>query len=315
MANAFEELLEAISDTSDREALANLGSKYKELKDGVLRQSDYSRKMNEYSAEKKKFDERKSEIDAELAKLNEWRSWRTDNWDDGLGMTKAEIAKQERIEELNAELEVLKSAQGTDMTFEEVESYIEKHMGKKQVLTREQWDKELKGSLVDRKFYEEDVARRTTGMANGLEYLYESTYPLGFSHIKEFDEPLDVAELMKFANENKIAKIPEAYKMWVAPKREELREKRHKEELTKVAEDSAKAEREKLAKERSMGQNGRIPVDQGPPIMGHVEARMKGVKEGEGDEMPENVELNGSGRVASFVVQQYYKDKAAGKTV
>jgi len=316
MTNLFEDILSYLDDETERQALRNIGNKYKdkpELKEhyeGRLRQQDYSKNMNALKADRDKFEAEKGRIDNELAALNTWRSWRKDNWDDDLDMTKAEAEKAKQIKELTSELQVLKAAQEAGMTFEEISQYIDKELGKRPLVTKEFIDKELLPSVVDQGFYKKDADERMGRLANGMEYLYNETLPLVFQHKDEFGEILKPQELIKFANEKGVRNLAEAYSAMVAEKRAGIADKKHKEELAAAE----KRGEEKARKEQTMGPNGQLPTGTGSPVMGHVQTRLQASKEKQESAIPEDVQL-GSGTAARLVAEQYRKDLAEGKVL
>jgi hypothetical protein len=57
LATAFDDLLASFTDEGDRQALEGLAAKNPNLKDSVLRQSDYSRKLNEFKAKETQLDQ------------------------------------------------------------------------------------------------------------------------------------------------------------------------------------------------------------------------------------------------------------------
>lgn len=303
MKNAFEELLESISDEGDRNTISSLADKYKELKDGRLRQSDYSRKMQELSDEKKR-------LEKDVDELQQWRQWRTDHWLDDARATKEEAELQKSLEDANSKIAILEAAQEAGMTFEEVQQFIDKEMTKRNVVTKEYFEKEVKPKVVEQDFYKKDVDERIARSQAAMGYLFEETLPLGFSHRDEFGETFKVGELIKFANENKFQDISKAYDAWVSPKRQEIQKKKTEEMVAKAKEEGLK----EGLKQAAMGANGRMPVDNGSPAKGHLEARLRTPKENqEKSPIPDDLPL-GSG-IASMVAQQYRQDSASGQTL
>jgi hypothetical protein len=304
--NAFDFLVEdVLQDDVERQAMRNMASKYKEVKDGYLRQSDYSKQMNSLKADKDKFDSERDKIEGKLTKLQEWEAWRQSNWDDGQAMTKREIQKLEQINDLTFELEILKQAQEAGMTFDEVGQYIDKELGKKNLVSKDYLDKEFKKDLIDRATYEKDLNTKIGGVANGMEYIYTSTLPAVLKHKDEFGEILDPVEIIKYANENGYKKIDEAYERMVAPKRAEIQTKKNEEALKLAKEEG----RKEALKERGMGNEGQRPVDDGPPVMGHLERRLRGPK----DETDKPIE-GPLGTVGNQVADRFRREKAEGKT-
>ena len=310
--NAFDEILDVLTDEADKKAWQELGTKYKPIKEYGLRQSDYSRKMNDLSSERKKFDDERKRIEGELSQLESWRNWRSEHWldlDDGEGITKEHQEDRKKIEELNQELQILREAQESGMTFDEVQQFIDKDLTKRGYISKKDLEDRF-SNVVTRDFYDKDIVAKTAPMFDAMGKLYEDTLPLGFSHKEEFGEVFKIGELIKFANENGIKDITKAYDSWVAPRRSEVQKKKTEELLTKAREEG-KAEG---LKEAGMGQNGRLPVDNKPPVMSHLEARLKLPKDQqEANPVPEDVEL-GKG-VSGFIAQQYRKDVAEGNVL
>lgn len=302
--NSFDDALALIKDPDKAKIFKEISEEIPDIRGGWLRQSDYSKKMNDLSEEKK-------QLQTDLEQLQNWRSWRRDNWDDDQNMTNAEREKLQEIEALNSELEVLKAAQEAGMTFDEVSQYISKELDKKQVVTRDYIDKEFRSKLVDQDFYAKDVKEKLNNIANGMEYLYEETFPLGFSHRDEFGEVLKPRDLIVFANENGIKDIGKAYEAWVAPRRNEAQKKKTEEMVAKAKQEG----REEALKTQAMGQNGRMPTDSGAPQMGHMEAKLRAVKqEGEeGSPISDDIKL-GSG-ISASVAALYRRDVAEGKVL
>jgi hypothetical protein len=316
--NAFEELLESIPDETDRKAIADYGEKYKELKDGRLRQSEFSRRMNELAEEKKSHE-------ADIGQLALWRDWRKTHWVDdgeGGGMTAEEKEARDQLAQVNQELETLKAAQEAGMTFDEVSQFIETDLKKRNVVTKADLDgrfvdktafrnttdpKELKGKFVDASFYKEDSNERINSVANGLEYIVEHSLPLMFQHKEEFGEIIKPRELITFMNENGFKDIDKAYDVWVGPKRQELSKAKYEKDLA----EAEKRGEEKALKNNGLAVGGKNPADQGAPVMSHLQRRLTMPKDQQdADPVPENMEL-GKG-VGGIIAQQYRKDVAEG---
>lgn len=332
MANAFDALLEDIADESDRKVLQNLGEKYREVKEGYLRQADYSKKSSDLQADKKAFESEKSNLEGKITRLEsltaDWNAWRADHWvdlGDGSGKTKEQIEVEEELDRSREELETLKAAQEAGMTFEEVGDFIKKDMEKRGVITKGDLDsrfvdeaswrnsvdgKDLKGKLIDASFYKKDTAERITGVANGLQYLVVTNLPLMFQHKDEFGEIMQPEDLIKFANEKGYRDIKQAYDAWILPRREEARTKKYKEEI-ELAE---KRGEEKALKNRGTSVDGKMPVDQGPPQMTPFQERLrKAAVVNDKGEIPEEVKL-GEG-LGLAVAERFRKDQAEGKVL
>src|SRR3954463_10555136 len=102
-ANSFEDVLNSISDDSDKQSLSSLVEKYPGMKSGWLRQDDYSRKLDSFKDVEKK--------------AGEWNAWAQENWDFEANTPKLEKYWREKATELEAK-------QGTDMTFDDINKFL-----------------------------------------------------------------------------------------------------------------------------------------------------------------------------------------------
>jgi hypothetical protein len=111
--SAFDEILGSFGSDEDREAFSGLAERNPRIKEYGLRESDYTRFMNE-NGEK-------------IKELEGWQTWRAQNWDEDRKMTKAEAAKETRLQELQEEKERLErqvafgGLGGEDMNFAQLE--------------------------------------------------------------------------------------------------------------------------------------------------------------------------------------------------
>jgi effector-binding domain-containing protein len=310
--NSFDDILASIKDPEKLRVFKEVvETDVPEAKGGWLRQADYSKHMNSLANDKKLFEAEKAEKQAELAKLEEWKSWRVSSWDDEHQMTKSEVKKLAQITDLTAELEILKAAQEAGMTFDEVGQYLDKELSKKNLVSKDYLDKEFRKELVDRKAFDSELNTRVGGVANGMEYLYDSTLPAVLAHKDEFGEVIKPSEIIKYANENGYKKIEDAYERMIAPKRAEIQAKKNEEALKKAREEGEKAGEEKAKAERmaALAQGGRTPVDDGPPVMGHMERKLRMNKDKTTNDIPEDAKL---GTLSNMVAEKYRREKADG---
>lgn len=302
-ANSFDEILAQIAEPELKDALTKATEKYPDLKGGWLRQSDYSRKMNEFDGEFKT-----AKAKAEYA--DKWEQWKNDNWLPDLNMTKEEEAATRRALDLEKEVETLRQSKEGDVTFEEIQAEVDKLVGAKMkgVVTEETLKKDRENYL-DKTTFEREMTNRLLQTENGLTHVFLKTYPLGFQHQKEFGEVLDPQELVKYAVEKKINDLGEAYNSMVATRRTEVQGKAMEEKLAEAKRQGA----EEAKKAAAMGPNGRMPVDSGAPEMTHLQERiMKKSKSEDPDAtkaIPEDVKADGSGRLAQLVAEQWRKDQ------
>ncbi len=260
--NAFEELLEAIPDEGDRKALGEIAGKYQQLRDGYLRQSDYSRKMDEIAAQAK-------EHQAKLEEAQRWAKWAEENYvydayGDGKGATKRELEQSKLAEQYRAQVDELNQriSEGGDVNFDDVKAHIEK-LG---YVKGEEFNAQAKQ-------FEEQVYGTVGNAISAITALPA----LVLRHDKEFGEVLDEDALFKHANEKKLP-LKSAYDDFVASRREEARQKEIEERIAKAKEEA----RAELLKERGMSPAS-MPVDSGESQIGplgklmHGEAMEEGV--------------------------------------
>lgn len=302
MANAFEELLGQVQEPEWKEALSKASEKYPDLKNNMLRQAEFSRRMND--------------ADAKVKLSDKWEEWKKGNWDDALGMTKAEAELQKRLQATELEAETLRQSREAEMTFEEVQREIRKEMetGSKAFMTEDKFKQTYGTKLFDKESYDKDINERLNRVVTGLENLYTGTYQLGFQHQKEFGEILDPVSVVEFANKNGMSDLPKAYDMMMQGRREEVRNK----DLEIKLADAKKQGAEEALKERAMGTQGRMPDGAGAPEMTHLQQRILRGNQIESEDkakIPDEVKMDGSGRLGHHVADQYRRDLANAQNV
>jgi len=258
--SVFDEILTKFSSDEDRTAYQGIAERNEWLKDYGLRQSDYSRFMDENGAK--------------LRQLESWDQWRANNWDDGHRMTKAEVAKDEELTRLKQEKETLErqialgGGLGDDMTFEELEGKLG------------EWTK--KAGLVDQAAFaakEREVRDFVTGVNQWTAKAALTVPFLNQKHLQEFGELFEPDKFLQEATEKQRWDLKDYYeKDFVVAKREAQRTAKHEAELAKVKADSeaaiakATADAEKkISQLQGMGPQGMNPSDAEGPMMGHFQ--------------------------------------------
>jgi len=294
MPNGFDELLSAISDPNDKAALQSLGDKIPALKESVLRQSDYSRKLNEFQQKEATFK------DAE-ERLQNWESWRSDNWLDEHNMTRPQWEAQQELERMNRLIQPNSQPQGDEieMTPEELNAQLETLISQKGFLTQSQVDAQLAAK-------EAEFNNRLTTNATNQAMLSTLTQQYGLRHYQKFGEVLDTNDLFDKANKAGIQNFEQAYEMYTAPKVRELEQQAHAKEI-----EEAKAAGYNEGRQQStMGQDGRMPVDMGVPEMGYLQKQFAGIKSPEGSSpIPENLTVENDGALGLAVAAKYRADQ------
>ncbi len=304
-ANTFEEILESIKDDSVREVLKKEAEANAALKGGWLRQSDYSRKLNELEGRAKYADA--------------WEKWKGENWDEDLKMTKAEAQAQERIRDIQAENETLRQLQEAgDVTLEQLAQEFDRLFATKAkgVMTEQAFNDKFGKRLFDKDAYDKEINERVTNYTAARDNMYLGLYQIGFKHKDEFGEVLNPLDVIKYANENNIQDMALAHERMVSPRREERRkaEETKREEKTKTDLEAAKqAGIAQGRQEAAMGSGGRMPSDAGVPEMTHLQERLlRPAKKPEDQLIPEEVKMDGSGKLGQAVADLYRRQKLEG---
>lgn len=299
--SAFDELLETISTPEYKDTLLKIADENPDFRNSFLRQSDYSRAM----------DEHRQEIDY----ANQWKQWEEQHWDSAHGMTKAEYALQQESQRLKEEKDeyerklLLNSLEGEDMNLEELERSLLSKVETKFAATIAEKEKAFNDALNGSKGID---ARLAINAARVM-----------LKHEREFGESLDPDELMKNAYANGRGDLMEYYEEKVAtPKRHEFQQKSYEKQIADLKADSeAKlAAQEKEFKERAeilkgMGAGGPTPSDSGPAEMGAFQKQYLGLAQSSdgvrSNGVPDKAVL-GSGMIAQIAAARDM-EKAASR--
>lgn len=279
--DGFQALLASIQDEQDRQALQGIGERVPELKASILRQADYSRKLDEFKPIKDYADQ--------------WTEWRKKHYDDTQKKTKAEI----RLEE---ELQAMRESRGEEVDFQQMTTFIDAKLRDSGIVTTSQFPELLEKAIAPQK---QEIDNVLTGMSNVVTQLI----PLAMRHSKEFDEILTHDQIEKMyadASKNGIRDINVAYDQFVAGRREEIRKKQFDEQIQKAKEEGLAEGRRNAA----MSPEGQIPTDNGQPNVGHLQQtlHMKRSDAEKATEIPSEVRL-GEG-LSRFVAQKYREQQA-----
>lgn len=293
--NSFDDVLNSlVSDESDRGVLEGLVDKYPGIKDGWMRQSDYSRKLDTFRDTERKateyedkfkaistqFEDVSTKYQEAQGNLGKWDQWVADNWDTAENVPKMEKYWRDRAAELEQKV-------GQDMTFDEINKYITD----KGVLTRTDLDSVLSSKT-------EEVNKNFQGSAYFAAVIAEKQG----EHISEFGKPLKVRDFVAKLNEYGTSDLDVAYDKYVAEGRQALAAKAKEQEIEQIrAEEREKAEKEFATRQLNHG----LPVDQGEAGLGHLQSRVQ--KVGDPDAM-EKATL-GDNTLARLAAEAYRKEK------
>ena len=269
--NSFDEILNSV-DESDRATLSDLSSRYPDLKNGWLRQSDYSRNLDKLRATEAEYQKYKTTAEA-------WTEWASNNWDLEANRPKAEKYWNDRANELEAQ-------RGQDMTFDD----IKKFATEQGFISKT----DLESTLTQK---QNEIGESFKGSAYFSAVLNE----LQGNHIHEFKQPLKTRDFISKLQEYGTNDLDAAYEKYVADDRRKIAEEKHQKELEKI-----RAEERDKVEQEFRGRGLTLPVDQEAPGVGHFESRVKHV----GDPEAMAKATLGDGITARLAAEQYRKDKA-----
>lgn len=270
--NSFDEILNGlVSDADDREVLEALASKYPDIKNGWLRQSDYSRKLDSFRDTERK--------------VEAWNKWAEDNWDAENNAPKMEVYWRNKAQELESQV-------GTDMTFDEIKNFTEGFLSERGVMTRNDFESAINSKAVE-------IDKGFQGSAYFSAVIAEKTA----EHLSEFGRPLKVREFIGKLGEYGTNDLDAAYDRYVQEERKTRDEKQLEEKIERIrSEEREKAKQEVLSQ---LPNSGGLPIDQGEPIAGHLEARVRSIGQ---PDAAERANL-GDGTLAQIAAQAYRKQQ------
>jgi hypothetical protein len=283
----LEALLSKIDDETVKEATRK---QLVENQENGLRQSDYSKKQNELKLEREK-------LQGEWKKHVDWYNTAKDTYEQSLEDQKALEAQIEELkklkEETPADLIDEKEVTKQIKLVQDRADAAAKRAEKSETIVLE-IDKMIKdGKLMTAEKFDEAVNRKADGLANAILDIVErqSTYQ------KEFGKELPRQVLIDEAAKHN-GNIEAAYESISKKDREEKYQKEVESKYQKMYED----------KIRQAG----LPIDGSPsPMnseMGPMQRRSLGIKD---EEIPEDVPVDGSGRIGYLLGKQLIKEGKA----
>lgn len=250
------------------------------------------------------------------AKLAVWEDWKAKNWNPEANEHKDVVAAREILRQKDAEIEALKLMQGSDMNWDDLKGNVAQFMKDSGMATAADIEKAMEtkfASKLNVKFGERQipVGEYIQNVERGTEAMYLATADLPTEHFIEFGKPMKMADLWKYANENKMSNLQDAYAKMVAP----MREQRATEAQTKREEVLRQTVREETLKEVTM-KHGALPIDSNgsapefSPLTRKLSERKKIDLPTDAPKLTPG-EL-GSQAASQDAYQQYIKDSAAG---
>lgn len=145
----FDDILKtAVTDEADRNSIASLSAKYP----GLMKAVDDTDKA-----------------------ASDWEAWKANHWDPTANKTKAQVAAEQRVQQL----ESVQNFGGADMTFDEIKANLAKegYVAKTDIVTALRTEKDP---------LNETVRGMVNGSANGIEFFFRRAGTLPVEYYNEF---------------------------------------------------------------------------------------------------------------------------------
>uniref|UniRef100_UPI0034E2FC69 hypothetical protein n=1 Tax=Methanothrix sp. TaxID=90426 RepID=UPI0034E2FC69 len=184
----------------------------------------------------------------------DYAAWYRENWDEEHGMTRSEWAARQQMEDLNRQLELLRS-NPSSFSDQGAEDVLEQARSAGMISQAE-----LQKILDERiRTLQQEQDRILSGMQN----FYANVYTLGFRHKDEFGEPLNPSELYNYMVKTGLRDPATAYEQMVAP----LRQKKMQEQMEQKIREAEERGARKAQEEMAMKSPG-LPTDTSGGIAG-----------------------------------------------
>jgi len=237
----FDNILNLL-DPTDKEVFESIMAKRPEIKQGWMRQDDYSRKLDSFKSVE------------QLA--NQWNEWAENNWNPETNSTKTELALATRIQELEA--------QGTQMTFDEINKLIVD----KGLMSKSDFD-----SVLSQK------EKAINDSFQGSAYVAAKLAEISSRHTLEFQEPFKATEFLTKVGEYGVSDLDKAHDMFVSDIRNKRDEQKMAERIKQVETDALARGKEEALKayQESLGQ-GVTPTNDSSNDIGYsLQHKLAGV--------------------------------------
>lgn len=279
----FADLLADISGMADEDkhALSQIAGKYPDLDKAVLRQSEFSRKMNQLSGVQRERDEFNE-------KLNQWEAWKAANWDDGAEATKQELEARREVTALREKVAHLEATGGTgdEMTFDQIETQLKA------------------GGYQKSADVLAEVDKRNNTMGLAFQTVFTRVTPLVHRFYREFNEDMPLEDFTKFVMDNpeRLKDVNQSYSEWTAPRKLEAERK---------ALETQRAELEEARRKLQETPMAQSPTETGGPRpMGILEQRKMAKAAGQDIDIDKVNAPLGNGTLTALAAAELRKDPA-----
>lgn len=239
----FDDVLN-ILDPTEKEVMTQVVSRHPQLKQGWMRQDDYSRKLDEFRPV--------------LEFANAWDAWKEENWDENSKSTKAEALLMARIQELEA-------SQEGQMTFDQINQHI---TGLGLAKTAD-----LNSILSEKE-------QAFTNSVQGTAYVGAKLAEIASRHVLEFKEPFKATEFLTKVGGYGTNDLDMAYEMHVRDARKSKDEEQLQARLKKIEADAfEKGKQEAVAGLIQSNGASITPTNDGSNDLGHFQRRQQGMSD------------------------------------
>ena len=237
----FDNILNLL-DPTDKEVFESIVAKRPEIKQGWMRQDDYSRKLDGFKSVE--------------ALANQWNEWAENNWNPETNSTKTELALATRIQELEA--------QGTQMTFDEINKLI------------------VDKGLMSKTDFESVLSQKEKAINDsfqGSAYVAAKLAEISSRHTLEFKEPFKATEFLSKVSEYGVSDLDKAHDMFVSDIRSKRDEEKMTERIKQVEADALARGKEEAMKayQESLGAGATPTNDSNNDIGYSLQQKLAGV--------------------------------------
>lgn len=287
---AITEIAALCGNQQDKDALARILAENDNVRGGFLRQSDYSRRMNEIAAKEKELAESKARYDKAYADNKKWREEEVMPKLQRVNDLEREVGDwKTKYDEAAARINAAGNGEG-NVTAEEVKAEVDRQI------------KALGGAVTPEAITKivDDVASKKeqefiANVAPRQAYFAMDCAEVAWMHLQETGKPLDRAAFGKFSEERGIGDPKKCYEEFMKP----VRDQKTMDE--RVAEEVKKKEEEMRAQfGGGIPGSGAVPTGE----MGVVQQRINAARTAQQSQAQGQVVPGGAAAAAAEVRQQ-----------
>lgn len=299
---AFEDILRSINEETDRTQLASMAVKYPSLKEFA----ELGERVAPLRARLQSLEY--TDFDPAIKELENWRGWKTSNYDPTTRMTFEEKRVKQALATAQAKINELELRGDADMTPEEIRQIVQESITATLAATGVVDSKALETRLTDL-VTNEKLTQNLNGLTTRFEDVFDKIEDVIGAHQTNFGERIRPKVLFEHMKKTGEMDPDKAYADMVGPR---LAEKTKTEWEAKIVEAALKGE-EKGRREVAQSSAGRgMPVDgKGGQKIGVLQRRVMERNKGKADENTTGAPL-GKGVIAAHAAAQLRERELAG---